>query len=62
MSQLPEIQKIIYDYVFEQGKLQEKERILHEIDELEKQSHKTRTPLFQQTMFEKVRQIVQDGL
>ena len=41
---------------------QERERILLLLDELERQSHETRTPLFQETMFEKVRQIVQNKI
>ena len=38
--------------------IQERIRILREIDNLEKQSHDTRTPLYQETMFKKIREIV----
>lgn len=36
----------------------EKQRILDEINKLEEFSHKTRTPIFQETLFERVRDIV----
>lgn len=42
--------------------IDERQRILSAIDKLEKQSHQTRTPIYQDTMFEKVRQIVQNEL
>lgn len=42
----------------EDAKAQERERILAAIDEMESQSHATKTPIYQETMFKKVRQIV----
>ena len=36
----------------------ERERILEGIQKLEDQSHATRTPLYQDTMFSKIRKIV----
>ncbi len=48
-------QKAINDFV-EQAIQREREHILNEIDKLEKLSHSTRTPLFQDTIFEKLRQ------
>jgi hypothetical protein len=36
----------------------DRKRILNELQKLEEQSHRTRTPLYQETMFEKVRAIV----
>lgn len=42
----------------EDAKAQERERILAAIDEMESQSHATKTPIYQETMFKKVREIV----
>lgn len=50
-------QKAINDFV-EQAVQQERERILDEINKLEHLSEKTRTPLFQDTIFEKLRQVL----
>jgi hypothetical protein len=36
----------------------ERERILKEINFIEEQSHATRTPLYQETLFTKIREIV----
>ena len=36
----------------------ERERILNEINKLEEISHATRTPLYQDTIFEKLRQVL----
>ncbi len=43
---------------YQAGTLDERERILMGIQKLEDQSHATRTPLYQETMFSKIRQIV----
>lgn len=43
---------------FNSGVEYERDRILKEIDKLEEMSKKTRTPLFQETIFKKVREIV----
>lgn len=37
---------------------QERKAILDKIDDLEKQSHATRTPLYQETLFKSIRNIV----
>ena len=50
-------QRAINDFV-EQAVQRERERILDEIDKLEQLSEKTRTPLFQDTIFEKLRQVL----
>lgn len=56
-SHTREDQKAINDFL--EYKIQEtREGILNGIDKLEGQSHKTRTPLYQETVFEKVREIV----
>jgi hypothetical protein len=49
-----------YNLGYQAGTLDERERILHGIQKLEDQSHATRTPLYQDTMFAKIRSIV-DG-
>jgi len=41
-----------------EGEMLERERILQGIQKLEDQSHATRTPLYQDTMFSKIRKIV----
>jgi len=43
---------------YQAGTLDERERILHGIQKLEDQSHATRTPLYQDTMFIKIRKII----
>lgn len=58
MSQLPEIQKLVYDHVFNQGRVQERQRILFEIEKIEAQSHATKTPIYQETMFAKIKEIL----
>lgn len=50
-------QKAINDFV-EQAVQRERERILDEINKLEQLSEKTRTPLFQDTIFERLRQVL----
>jgi hypothetical protein len=40
------------------GVKQEQQRILEELQKLENQSHKTRTPLYQEFLFERFREIV----
>lgn len=37
---------------------QERERILMAIDELEEQSRATRTPIYQDTMFSKIKELI----
>lgn len=39
----------------------ERNRILTEINKLEAQSHATRTPLYQETLLTKIREIVSNG-
>jgi hypothetical protein len=47
-----------YNLGYQAGTLDERERILQGIQKLEDQSHATRTPLYQDTMFDKIRKIV----
>jgi hypothetical protein len=47
-----------YNLGYQAGTLDERERILQGIQKLEDQSHTTRTPLYQDTMFTKIRKIV----
>ncbi len=47
-----------YNLGYQAGTLDERERILHGIQKLEDQSHATKTPLFQETLFAKIRKIV----
>jgi hypothetical protein len=47
-----------YNLGYQAGTLDERERILQGIQKLEDQSHATRTPLYQDTMFSKIRKIV----
>ena len=47
-----------YNLGYQAGTLDERERILDGIQKLEDQSHATRTPLYQDTMFAKIRTIV----
>jgi hypothetical protein len=47
-----------YNIGYQAGTLDERERILRGIQKLEDQSHATRTPLYQDTMFDKIRTIV----
>jgi hypothetical protein len=47
-----------YNLGYQAGTLDERERILQGIQKLEDQSHATRTPLYQDTMFTKIRKIV----
>ena len=50
-------QKAINDFL--EYKIQETRMdILKAVDELEAQSHKTRTPLYQETVFTKIREII----
>ena len=41
-----------------EGTMDERQRILQEVDEIEKQSHATRTPIFQDTLFQLVREAI----
>jgi hypothetical protein len=43
---------------YQAGTLDERDRILHGIQKLEDQSNATRTPLYQETMFAKIREII----
>jgi hypothetical protein len=47
-----------YNLGYQAGTLDERERILQGIQKLEDQSHATRTPLYQETMFSKIRNII----
>ena len=47
-----------YNLGYQAGTLDERERVLQGIQKLEDQSHATRTPLYQDTMFTKIRKIV----
>jgi hypothetical protein len=47
-----------YNLGYQAGTLDERERILQGIQKLEDQSHATRTPLYQDTMFTKIRTII----
>ena len=47
-----------YNLGYQAGTLDERERILRGIQKLEDQSHATRTPLYQDTMFTKIREII----
>jgi hypothetical protein len=47
-----------YNLGYQAGTLDERERILQGIQKLEDQSHATRTPLYQDTMFTKIRSII----
>lgn len=50
-------QKAVNDFL--EYKIQEtRADILKAVDELEAQSHKTRTPLYQETVFTKIREII----
>jgi hypothetical protein len=43
-----------------EGTIDERERILEGINRIEEQSHQTRTPLFQETLFELVKEVVEN--
>jgi hypothetical protein len=47
-----------YNLGYQAGTLDERERILQGIQKLEDQSNATRTPLYQETLFNKIREIV----
>jgi len=47
-----------YNLGYQAGTFDERERILQGIQKLENQSHATRTPLYQDTMFTKIRSII----
>lgn len=56
-SHTREDQKAINDFL--EYKIQETRMdILKAVDELEAQSHRTRTPLYQETVFTKIREII----
>ena len=47
-----------YNLGYQAGTLDERDRILQGMQKLEDQSHATRTPLYQETMFTKIRSII----
>ena len=49
--------KAINDFL-EKVKQEEKQRILNEIDKVEAQSHATKTPIYQEALLSKIREIV----
>jgi hypothetical protein len=49
-----------FDTSYELGIEDERRRILNEINRLEMQAHATRTPIYQDTLFAKIREILQD--
>ena len=49
-----------YNLGYQAGTLDERERILQGIQKLEDQSNATKTPLFQETLLAKVREIIND--
>ncbi len=51
--------KAINDFV-EGQRDKERQRILNEINRLEQQSHATKTPIYQDTLFAKIREILVD--
>jgi hypothetical protein len=51
-----------YNLGYQAGTLDERDRILQGIQKLEDQSHATRTPLYQDTMFAKIRTIVNNKM
>jgi hypothetical protein len=55
--ELDEVGEQLVNYIIQN----ERDRILQGIQKLEDQSHATRTPLYQETMFAKIRQIVKDS-
>jgi hypothetical protein len=48
--------KIIFAY--QQGVEAERQRITNEVLQLEERSHKTRTPIYQDTFFDKMKQVL----
>jgi hypothetical protein len=52
--ELDELGEKLVNYIIQN----ERDRILQGIQELEDQSHATRTPLYQETIFTKIREIV----
>lgn len=49
--------KAINDFL-EKAKREERSRILNEINKLEEQSHKTRTPIFQDSIFSHLKSVL----
>jgi hypothetical protein len=47
-----------YNLGYQSGALDERDRILQGIQKLEDQSNATRTPLYQETVFAKIREII----
>lgn len=43
-----------------EGTMDERQRVLDGIDEIEAKSHATRTPLFQETLLELIRNMIED--
>jgi hypothetical protein len=50
--------KELWELGIQKGIQDERERILEEIAKLEEQSHRTKTPIYQETMFAKLRHIL----
>jgi hypothetical protein len=46
--------------VYNKAQEDERQRILHGIQQLEDQSNATRTPLFQDTLLEKIRELINE--
>lgn len=44
----------------ERGRIQERDRIMNRVQDIEDRSHATRTPLFQETLLELIRDVVLD--
>jgi hypothetical protein len=49
-----------FDNTYDLGVEDERRRILNEINRLEMQAHATRTPIYQETLFAKIREILGD--
>ena len=58
-EELQEIENLTLNLVLHEGRVRERQRILLEINKLEEQSHATKTPIYQDTLFKRVREIVQ---
>ena len=56
-SHSKEDQRAVNDFI-EYVTIKERERILDEINKLEQSSHETRTPLYQDTIFGKLRELL----
>jgi hypothetical protein len=60
-EELEEIENFYVNLIFNEGKVQERKRILLDIDKLEQRSHATKTPIYQDTMFKLIREIILQG-